>query len=89
MAFQARREGRPAPPTIYGRLEFDLSMSLGPVPITFTTEPQNNIPANITCVDCTQAALVKLKGTELNNIIDLSQPVAEVCGADFAGVSPH
>ena len=46
MAFQARREGRPAPPTIYGRLEFDLSMSLGPVPITFSTEPQNNIPAN-------------------------------------------
>ncbi|KAI0757840.1 hypothetical protein C8Q80DRAFT_124417 [Daedaleopsis nitida] len=46
MAFQARREGRPAPPTIYGRFEFDLSHSMGPVPISFSTEPQNNVPAN-------------------------------------------
>ncbi|RPD53234.1 hypothetical protein L227DRAFT_403549 [Lentinus tigrinus ALCF2SS1-6] len=46
MAFQARREGRPTPPTIYGRFEFDLAMSLGPVPITFSTETQNNLPAN-------------------------------------------
>ncbi|KAI9059860.1 hypothetical protein FKP32DRAFT_1579071 [Trametes sanguinea] len=42
----ARREGRPAPPTIYGRLEYDLSASIGPVPVSFGLEPQNNIPAN-------------------------------------------
>nr|VWP00562.1 Multicopper oxidase [Ganoderma boninense] len=46
MAFAARREGRPAPPTVYGRLEYDLSTSFGPVPITFSHEPQNNVPAN-------------------------------------------
>ncbi|EIW51903.1 uncharacterized protein TRAVEDRAFT_54319 [Trametes versicolor FP-101664 SS1] len=46
IAFVARREGRPAPPTIYGRFEYDLSTSIGPVPITFSLEPQNNIPAN-------------------------------------------
>ncbi|KAI0654292.1 hypothetical protein C8Q70DRAFT_884551, partial [Cubamyces menziesii] len=46
LVFAARREGRPAPPTIYGRFEYDLSTSIGPVPITFTLEPQNNVPAN-------------------------------------------
>ena len=46
MAFAARREGRPAPPTVYGRFEYDLSTSFGPVPITFSHEPQNNVPAN-------------------------------------------
>ncbi|CDO78290.1 hypothetical protein BN946_scf184674.g12 [Trametes cinnabarina] len=42
----ARREGRPAPPTIYGRLEYDLAASIGPVPVSFGLEPQNNVPAN-------------------------------------------
>ncbi|KAI0353294.1 hypothetical protein OH77DRAFT_648037 [Trametes cingulata] len=46
LALAARREGRPAPPTIYGRFEYDLSSSIGPVPISFSLEPQNNIPAN-------------------------------------------
>ncbi|KAI0638709.1 hypothetical protein C8Q77DRAFT_15 [Trametes polyzona] len=46
IAMAARREGRPAPPTIYGRFEYDLASSVGPVPITFSLEPQNNVPAN-------------------------------------------
>ncbi|KAI8977786.1 hypothetical protein BD414DRAFT_155730 [Trametes punicea] len=45
LVLTARREGRPAPPTIYGRLEYDLSTSIGPVPISFGLEPQNNVPA--------------------------------------------
>ncbi|KAI0363128.1 hypothetical protein BV20DRAFT_1031812 [Pilatotrama ljubarskyi] len=46
LALAARREGRPAPPTIYGRFDYDLSASIGPVPISFSLEPQNNVPAN-------------------------------------------
>ena len=38
--------GRPKRPTIYGKLEQELSMSIGPVPISFSLEPPNNIPAN-------------------------------------------
>ena len=45
-AFAARREGRPAPPTIYGRFEYELALSMGPVPVSFTHEPQNNVPAH-------------------------------------------
>ena len=45
-AFAARREGRQVPPTIYGRFEYELTLSMGPVPVTFTHEPQNNVPAN-------------------------------------------
>ncbi|KAH9851256.1 hypothetical protein C2E23DRAFT_715098, partial [Lenzites betulinus] len=46
MAYEALRAGRPAPPTIYGRFDYDLSASIGPVPVTFSVEPQNNVPAN-------------------------------------------
>ncbi|KAI0668812.1 hypothetical protein C8Q78DRAFT_946929, partial [Trametes maxima] len=42
----ARREGRSTPPTIYARFEWDLALSVGPVPISFAFEPQNNVPAN-------------------------------------------
>ncbi|CAL1697402.1 unnamed protein product [Somion occarium] len=38
--------GRPRRTTIYGKLEQDLSVSVGPVPISFSLEPPNNIPAN-------------------------------------------
>ncbi len=37
---------RPRQMTIYGRFELDLSSSIGPVPVFFTLEPPNNIPAN-------------------------------------------
>ena len=40
--------GDPAHPrlvTIYGRFDRDLSMAIGPVPISFTLEPPNNIPS--------------------------------------------
>lgn len=44
-----------------------------------------SVPTNITCVPCTQAALVKLKATQLNDLVDLSAGVATECGSDFAG----
>lgn len=41
---QGRRPGGSS--TIYARFDRDLGMSMGPVPISFTLEPQMNIPAN-------------------------------------------
>lgn len=47
MALAARGDPhRPRRVTLYGMFEQDLSMSIGPVPISFTLEPPNNIPAN-------------------------------------------
>ncbi|EJD42691.1 hypothetical protein AURDEDRAFT_114934 [Auricularia subglabra TFB-10046 SS5] len=45
------------------------------------------IPKNATCVECTQGILVKLQSTELAQLVDLKQPVADQCGADFAAVT--
>ncbi|TFY54609.1 hypothetical protein EVJ58_g8758 [Rhodofomes roseus] len=41
---QGRRPGGAS--TIYARFDRDLATSIGPVPISFTLEPQMNIPAN-------------------------------------------
>ncbi|KAI0935551.1 hypothetical protein AcV5_003953 [Taiwanofungus camphoratus] len=38
--------GRHRQTTIYGRFEHDLASSIGPVPISFSLEPQMSIPAN-------------------------------------------
>lgn len=38
--------GAPRQPTFYGRLEVDLSMSNGPVPVSFSLEPPQAVPAN-------------------------------------------
>lgn len=47
MALTARGDPmRPRIVTIYGRFEHDLGSAMGPVPISFTLEPPNNIPAN-------------------------------------------
>lgn len=47
MALAARGDPyRPRVVTIYGKFERELASSIGPVPISFSLEPQNNIPAN-------------------------------------------
>ncbi|OBZ78654.1 TBC1 domain family member 10B [Grifola frondosa] len=46
MALAMRREGRSMRTTIYGRFDYDLAGSIGPVPVTFSLEPQMNVPAN-------------------------------------------
>ena len=37
---------RPRLVTIYGNFERELASSVGPVPVTFSLEPQNNVPAH-------------------------------------------
>ncbi|KZV97747.1 hypothetical protein EXIGLDRAFT_832641 [Exidia glandulosa HHB12029] len=63
-------------------------------PLTLNTLKSNanlqsaeGVPTNITCVPCTQAALVKLKDTQLSTVVDLSSAVGTECGADFSSAT--
>ncbi|KAL4244189.1 hypothetical protein ABKN59_010756 [Abortiporus biennis] len=46
LSIRARNMGMGLGPTLYGKCEVDLATSIGPVPISFTLEPPQNIPAN-------------------------------------------
>jgi len=48
---------------------------------------QYTLPANATCVPCTQAALVKVEATELTNVVDIKGFASRTCGEDFAAAS--
>lgn len=77
-----------------GDLETALGQNLTMASLTQSANPEaaqsaaGQVPKNVTCSPCTQALLVKLKGTELNTFFDLSAGVAQECGADFAGALP-
>jgi len=45
------------------------------------------LPANVSCVPCTQAAFVKVEATELQSVVDLKGFASNTCGADFAAAS--
>lgn len=46
-----------------------------------------NLPSNVSCVPCTQAALVKVGATELQTVVNLNGFAADTCGAEFASAT--
>ncbi|KAA1476351.1 hypothetical protein DENSPDRAFT_843281 [Dentipellis sp. KUC8613] len=75
--------GRPRLTTIFGVMDQDLLMSLGPVPISFSLEPPNNVPARM------PKRMATVATTRLVNGMEEQVPVPLPEGAQQQQHPPH